>query len=141
MIVEERRFSKGGRSKDYLRAIYELRDDDRWIRTKEIAGFLGVSPPTVSETLQRLSTKGLVKYKPYHGVRLTSEGLSEASEISKKETILTQFLVIFLKIEEKIARVEANRLLHSVSDEILAIIYESIPSEERLNFPSLSQKR
>ena len=46
---------------NYLEAIYNMRDEGQKIINARLADRLGVKPPTVSQTLQRMSRDGLVK--------------------------------------------------------------------------------
>jgi predicted methyltransferase len=46
---------------NYLEAIYNMRDEGQKIINARLADRLGVKPPTVSQTLQRMSRDGLVR--------------------------------------------------------------------------------
>ncbi len=60
---------------EYLETIlYLSRKEGSPVKTSSIATEMGVSQPSVTEMLQRLSSKGLIEYTPYHGVSLTPEG-------------------------------------------------------------------
>lgn len=71
----------------------------KWISTSQIAHALGVSPSTVTETIQKLAQNGLCSYIPYKGVRLTDIGEDIAKITVSKRRILERLYYDVLKIE------------------------------------------
>ncbi len=108
------------RIEEYLETIlYLIKKNNAPAKTKQIADELNVSPPSVTEMVQKLSNKGFVKYKPYYGVEFTEKGALEAARIKRKHQVLEKFLVDVLDVDTKIAHSEACELEHAVSDRIL----------------------
>lgn len=105
---------------DYLRAMYRIyegqEDNSTGIRAVEIAKFLGVSKPSVSAMVSKLSAEGLVKAKPYSSIFLTPKGLTEAKRITKKYRIIEVFLAKVLGYSDNKIQDEAHRLEHAFSD-------------------------
>ncbi|HZD43366.1 MAG TPA: metal-dependent transcriptional regulator, partial [Methanomicrobiales archaeon] len=67
---------------DYLKAIYTLQTEDGGpVATSEIANYLGVTPPTVTSMMEKLTDRGLVDREKYKGVELTTEGETVALEV------------------------------------------------------------
>ena len=59
------------RIEEYLETILYLINKNKGpAKTKQIADELKVSPPSVTEMVQKLSAEGLVKYTPYYGCLL-----------------------------------------------------------------------
>ena len=58
----------------YLLAIYELSGVDGYARPKDIADAVGVSRPSVSAALARLSDLGMVEHQRYGTVEITQSG-------------------------------------------------------------------
>ncbi len=100
---------------EYLTAIYKLQKTKKSVRVKELAEELGVTLPSVTDALKKLSRDGLINYRRYDEVTLTDEGKRAASLISDKEEIFYDFLRNVLGIEEDMAREEACWIEHGVS--------------------------
>ncbi len=108
------------RIEEYLETIlYLIKKNNAPAKTKQIADELNVSPPSVTEMVQKLSDKGFVEYKPYYGVEFTEKGALEAARIKRKHQVLEKFLVDVLDVDTKVAHSEACELEHAVSDRIL----------------------
>lgn len=108
------------RIEEYLETIlYLIKKNNAPAKTKQIADELNVSPPSVTEMVQKLSNEGFVKYKPYYGVEFTEKGALEAARIKRKHQVLEKFLVDVLDVDTKVAHSEACELEHSVSDMVL----------------------
>ena len=108
------------RIEEYLETIlYLIKKNNAPAKTKQIADELNVSPPSVTEMVQKLSNEGFVEYKPYYGVEFTEKGALEAARIKRKHQVLEKFLVDVLDVDTKVAHSEACELEHAVSDRIL----------------------
>lgn len=102
---------------EYLEALYKLTRKGNSVRTTELAKFLGVSPASATQMLQKLAKRGCVEYIPYHGARLTREGESKGAKMTRKHRLLETFLVSFLNLGKDRAHEEACELEHHLSDE------------------------
>ncbi len=102
---------------DYIRAIYVLRRKKRVVRVKDIASFLNVKPSSVTTSLKRLATAGLVDYEKREYVDLTEEGLRVAEELSERYRNIKDFLVRVLGVPEDIAEVDACSMEHYLHPE------------------------
>lgn len=79
---------------NYLKAIFQLIEDNKkTASTNEIAEKINTKAPTVTDMLKRLSSKSLIEYKPYQGVRFTDEGLTKAVLLVRKHRLWETFLV------------------------------------------------
>ncbi len=74
----ERRSTFTRSQEDYLKALYLLGGNERPVPTRELANRLGISSPSVSEMVTRLSGQGLVEHDRYRGQQLTREGAPPA---------------------------------------------------------------
>jgi len=102
---------------EYLEALYKLTRKGNSVRTTDLANFLGVSPASATQMLQKLAKRGCVEYIPYHGARLTEEGESKGAKMTRKHRLLETFLISFLKLGKDRAHEEACELEHHLSDE------------------------
>ena len=100
---------------DYLEAILRLTSGKRVARARDIAARLGVKMPSVSGALKSLVVRGLVNYRPYEAVTLTSAGVAVAKGVARKHQVLLGFLRDILGVNERIAEADACRLEHSLS--------------------------
>src|ERR1700747_1945692 len=78
---------------DYLKSLYLLGGDEHPVPTRELAQRLGISSPSVSEMVTRLSAQGLVEHDRYRGQQLTREGRKVALELVRHHRLLEMFLV------------------------------------------------
>ena len=106
-----------GNREDYLINILRLTEGETVAKTTELAGYMGVSPASVSEMIKVLANEGLVKYEKYKGVSLTDEGLIYARQIRKKHHVLERFLTDYLNIDHMTAHEEACKMEHAISDD------------------------
>lgn len=103
---------------EYLVAIYRLQSvNRRAVRAKELSEELGVTLPSVTDALRKLSKAGLINYRRYNEVTLTDDGVRSATVILDKERVFYEFLRDVLGIEEHVARKEACWIEHGVSSE------------------------
>ncbi len=101
---------------DYLKAIYHLSPGGEAASTNEIAERLGLSAPSVSAMVRRLSDIGLLEHEPYRGVVLTEAGRRSALRVVRRHRLIEAYLVAFLGYSWDTVHDEAERLEHSVSD-------------------------
>lgn len=107
---------KGSRTyHDYLTAIYILQDERETPIAARVAEYLGVSAPTVSQTLRRLQRDGLVTVSEDHILHLTPKGLEEARTLIRRHRLLERWLTDVLGLDWATADVEAQRLETSIS--------------------------
>lgn len=103
---------------DYLEAIYNLTEEKRVARVKDIAERLSVSAPSVSAALKSLLEKGVIDYESHGPIFLTVEGEVLAKAILHKHKVLKSFLHDYLKVEAEKAEIVACELEHSLDEDI-----------------------
>src|SRR5579872_4456377 len=99
-------------SEDYLRCIFKLQTGDTGVPTSSIAAAMGVTQPSVTDMIQRLSGEGYLQYKRYGGVRLTKEGMKIALRVTRKHRLWEMFLVRILDFSWDEVHELANLLEH-----------------------------
>jgi DtxR family transcriptional regulator, Mn-dependent transcriptional regulator len=109
---------------DYLKALYLLGGGDKPVPTRELAQRLGISSPSVSEMVTRLSAQGLVEHDRYRGQQLTREGRKVALELVRHHRLLEMFLVQVLGYGWDEVHEEAERLEHVISERMEQRIFE-----------------
>jgi len=102
---------------DYLRAMYHLLEDNnkKEIKSVEIAKFMKVSKPSVSEMLKKLKKEDMINFKKYGEVKLTRKGIKSAIDITYKHRIIELFLKEVIKVKNSAIHNEAHKLEHAFS--------------------------
>lgn len=100
---------------DYLEAVALLSEESKMVKVTEISKALGVTKPSVTAAMAKLSEAGLVVHEKYGRVGLTAEGERIAQDVYWRHRTLRQFLVDILKVDPGIAEEDACRMEHVLS--------------------------
>jgi DtxR family Mn-dependent transcriptional regulator len=103
---------------DYLREVFKLESTGKRATTSTVGAAMRVSAPSASSMLKRLAALGLVEHRAYRGVALTDAGRRVALEIVRHHRLLEQYLAATLGFALEDVHAEADRLEHSLSDEL-----------------------
>ncbi|MFW9773817.1 MAG: metal-dependent transcriptional regulator [Promethearchaeota archaeon] len=97
----------------YLDVIFQISKKKKggWVSNKEIAKTLKVEPASVSGMLEKLKSKGYIKWEPRKAIRLTEEGKKIAIQLDEIHELLRIFFRNVLKIED-------DRVIESITHEI-----------------------
>jgi DtxR family Mn-dependent transcriptional regulator len=125
-----RRSSLTRAQQDYLKALYLLHGAQRPVPTRDLAQRLGISSPSVSEMVTRLTTQGLVEHDRYRGQQLTRDGRKVALELVRHHRLLEMFLVQVLGYSLDEVHEEAERLEHVISERMEQRIFELLGRPE-----------
>ncbi len=112
------RTTLGEAAEDGLKAIYTLQAVQSPVSTSALAAELGVAEPTVTAMVKRLAKLGLLDHTPYYGVVLTPAGEKVALEVVRHHRLLELYLVEALGLGWEKVHAEADRLEHSISEEL-----------------------
>jgi DtxR family Mn-dependent transcriptional regulator len=126
----ERRGSFTRAQEDYLKALYQLHGDHQPVPTRDLAQRLGISSPSVSEMVTRLSAQGLVEHDRYRGQQLTRDGRKVALELVRHHRLLEMFLVQVLGYSLDEVHDEAERLEHVISERMEQRIFDLLGRPE-----------
>lgn len=126
----ERRSTFTRAQEDYLKALYQLHGEQRPVPTRELAHRLGISSPSVSEMVTRLTAQGLVEHDRYRGQQLTREGRKVALELVRHHRLLEMFLVQVLGYSWDEVHDEAERLEHVISERMEQRIFDLLGRPE-----------
>ncbi len=108
---------------DYLSLIYVLERDAMPVVGAQLAEVLGVSAPTVTNTLKRMLRDGLVVMGP-GGTRLTKKGLESARTVVRRH-MLTEWMMV-RRLPWSRLHGEAHNLEHAISAETEAALLEEL---------------
>ena len=108
----------------YLEAIYYMWAEKEPLRSARLADWLGVSRPTVTVALRRMTRNGLVRMNRRKEVELTTRGMRAAESIVRRHRIMERWLTDGLGLDWVTADAEAARLEHAVSEVVERRLYE-----------------
>ena len=103
-------------TEDYLEAILVLSRELGNVRSSDVANYREYSKPSVSVAMKRLRENGFVTLDEHGNLILTGSGLSIALKIYERHLVISQFL-ISIGVDEAIAKKDACRMEHVISDE------------------------
>jgi DtxR family transcriptional regulator, Mn-dependent transcriptional regulator len=105
-------------AEDYLKTIFALASAGDAASVSQIATRLGVSRPSASVMLKRLTDDGLVERVDRHRHRLTRQGRADALRIVRRHRLIEAFLASTLDMTWDEVHAEAELLEHAVSDRL-----------------------
>lgn len=120
-------------AKEYLEAIYVLQEQNGFVRSIDIAGYLNVSKPSVSRAMGVLRKNGYIHMDENSQIHFQPAGLEIAHRIYDRHRILTAYL-IRLGVAPQTAAADACRIEHILSEEAFLKIKKSVISNT--SFPT-----
>jgi len=106
---------------DYLETILILKNKKGKVRSIDIVGELGYTKASVSVAMKGLREKNLITMDEVGYITLTKEGKKIAEKILERHTLLSDWL-IRLGVSEEVAREDACRIEHDISEETFNIL-------------------
>ncbi len=108
---------------NYLSLMYVLERDREPVVGVRLAQLLGVTPPTVTNTLKRMVRDGLVSMDK-NGTRLTKAGKQSARSVVRRH-MLTEWMMVRILPWSKLHE-EAHNLEHAISEEVEKALFEEM---------------
>jgi len=106
-------------TENYLTELLRLEERGEAATTSTLAGRLAVAQPSVTGMLKKLATAGLVVHTPYQGTSLTGRGRRVARQVLRRHRLIETFLVDVLGVPADRVHVEAHRLEHAMSEDVV----------------------
>jgi DtxR family transcriptional regulator, iron-dependent repressor len=103
---------------DYLKAIAEAESEEGTVIAATIARWLAVTPPAVALALRRLRRDKLVETDRKGRISLTKSGRAISDKLRFRHHLVERFLHEMLGIEWYKVHDEAERLEHSISEDV-----------------------
>lgn len=104
---------------EYIKTMYILKKQVGNIRVTDIAKKMNCTKPSVNKALNNLKANKLINYETYGTIELTSEGENLAKKILEAYDIVYIFLKEVLELDEKSAKLEAEKLKLNMNDNTL----------------------
>ena len=113
----------------YLETIYILESNHGHAHVVDIAERLGITKPSVTKAMDQLKKEGLIDKEAYGHITLTEKGEAVSKKIYYKHCIVTHFLKKSLGLSSKEASINACRMEHIITDEMLEAIEAYVGNE------------
>ena len=112
-------------SEIYVETIYILSLESDTVRAKDIINYTEVTRPSVSQALNVLRDKGLIKNTGNGIIQLTEGGIILAKHIYERKLLITRHF-IELGVDEDTAKDDARRIERFLSDTTFNAIRASL---------------
>ncbi|MEN9937404.1 MAG: hypothetical protein RLZZ387_3983 [Chloroflexota bacterium] len=114
---ESRRGGDGPTEKmrEYLEVIYYLAARNEPVIGARLAQWMRVTPPTVTDIVQRMEKRGYITRDTRGEISLTDEGFALAEAMVRRHRVLERFLVDVMGLQWHQIHEEAVRLEHALS--------------------------
>jgi Mn-dependent DtxR family transcriptional regulator len=122
----------GKSAEDYLESMIILKEKNGYIRSIDIATFLGVTKPSVSNAMKRLREEGYIEMNRSGFITVTEKGMEIADKIYTRHKKLTDFFIA-LGVNEEVAEDDACKIEHDLSDETFDAICSHIEKFSKAN--------
>jgi DtxR family Mn-dependent transcriptional regulator len=113
---------------DYLKAIAEAESEESSVIAATIARWLGVTPPAVALALRRLRRDKLVEVDRRGRISLTKAGREISDKLRFRHHLVERMLSEILGMEWYKVHDEAERLEHSISEDVERRLVEKLGS-------------
>ena len=100
-------------SEDYLEAMLMMKEKHGYVRSIDVAEFLGVTKPSVSYATKRLRESGHITMDKDGLITLTDTGMAVASSMLDRHKTLTAFL-IDIGVDKETAEADACKIEHDI---------------------------
>jgi DtxR family Mn-dependent transcriptional regulator len=107
---------------DYLKAIWEMLEEDQTPISARLAEELKVTPPAVTAALKRMTRDGHVRVERTGRIDLTRKGRSVAERLALRHQLAEMLLTEVIGLSWAKAHDEAERLEHGISPEVESLL-------------------
>ncbi len=111
---------------DYLQVIHYLTRDGVTVIAARLAERMGVTPPTVTATLQRMERDGLITHGSRKEILFTEHGRQVAEDIVRRHALAERLLTDLLKMPWHQAHEEAHGVEHAITPNLEARLLEAL---------------
>jgi len=116
---------------DYLKAIWELVQEEQQPISARLAEDLGVTPPAVTAALKRMTRAGYLRVLREGRIELTARGKEIAKHLVLRHRLAEKLLTDVIGLEWSRAHEEAERLEHGISPEVESLLLKRFGRDSR----------
>jgi DtxR family Mn-dependent transcriptional regulator len=114
---------------DYLKAIWEIIQEEQVPISARLAEELGVTPPAVTAALKRMTRDDYLRVARDGRIQLTRKGRGVAEHLALRHQLAEKLLTEVIGLDWTRAHDEAERLEHGISPEVEALLLERFGAE------------
>ena len=107
---------------DYLKAIWEMLEEQQVPISARLAEELDVTPPAVTAAVKRMARDGHVTVKRGGHILLTAQGRKFAQRLMLRHQLAEMLLTEVIGLSWAKAHAEAERMEHAISPEVEALL-------------------
>ena len=107
---------------DYLKAIWEMLEEDQTPISARLAEALSVTPPAVTAALKRMTRDGYLRLDRSGRIELTKKGRQVAERLALRHQLAEMLLTDVIGLSWARAHDEAERMEHTISPEVEALL-------------------
>lgn len=116
---------------DYLKAIWELVQEEQTPISARLAEDLDVTPPAVTAALKRMTRGGYLRVRRDGRIELTTKGEEIAKHLVLRHRLAEKLLTDVIGLEWSRAHEEAEKLEHGISPEVAELLLKRFGRESR----------
>lgn len=107
---------------DYLKAIWEMLEEDQTPISARLAEELAVTPPAVTAAVKRMARDGYLRVDRSGRIDLTSKGRQLATRLALRHQLAEMLLTEVIGLSWAKVHDEAERMEHTISREVEALL-------------------
>jgi DtxR family Mn-dependent transcriptional regulator len=107
---------------DYLKAIWEMLEEQQTPISARLAEELDVTPPAVTAAVKRMARDGHLKVQRGGAIQLTAKGRKLAQHLMLRHQLAEMLLTEVIGLSWAKAHAEAERMEHAISPEVEALL-------------------
>ncbi|HUL33597.1 MAG TPA: metal-dependent transcriptional regulator [Candidatus Eisenbacteria bacterium] len=115
---------------DYLKAIWEMLEEDQEPISARLAEELNVTPPAVTAALKRMTRDGHVKVERGGRIHLTAKGRKTAQHLMLRHQLAEMLLTEVIGLSWSKAHAEAERMEHAISPEVESLLLKRFATQK-----------
>ena len=126
-----RRATASVSQEDYLKAIWEIVQEEQVPIAARLAEDLAVTPPAVTAALKRMTRLGFLRVRRDGRIELSPKGERAAEHLVLRHRLAEKLLTDVIGLEWSRAHEEAERLEHGLSPEVVELLADRFGRESR----------
>jgi DtxR family Mn-dependent transcriptional regulator len=107
---------------DYLKAVWEMLEEDQMPISARLAEELDVTPPAVTAAVKRMARDGYLRVERSGRIDLTAKGRQVATRLALRHQLAEMLLTEVIGLSWAKAHDEAERMEHAISPEVEALL-------------------
>ena len=116
---------------DYLKAIWELVQEEQEPISARLAEDLGVTPPAVTAAVKRMARSGYLRVLRNGHISLSSKGRKIAQQLVLRHRLAEKLLTDVIGLPWARAHEEAEKLEHGISEEVAGLLVKRFGHDSR----------